>query len=280
MFKFNLLLFVVFSGVIFSAESLDLLKKEDKNQQKQCFEEDVISINKERQKLAQISEALGHMVGRNFLNSLNSLNSSGLQLDIAKLVQGFHDEAAGRASPMSENECMDALAVIQEEALKKISISNLEQANQFLLKNGCQSGIQIILPGKLQYRVDKEGVGAAVNSYCSPLVRYVGKCLDGTIFSSSQEGEVIYLDETIEGFKQGVTGMKEGEKRVLYIHPDLGYGTKGMLPPNSLLTFEIEVIKADAPQSKPLDILTVPSSKNLKVNPEIAQPLENQQIIR
>ena len=36
------------------------------------------------------------------------------------------------------------------------------------------------------------------------------------------------------------------EKRKIYIHPALAYGTSGELPPNALLTFEVEVIKADA----------------------------------
>ena len=41
--------------------------------------------------------------------------------------------------------------------------------------------------------------------------------------------------------------MKEGEKRTIFIHPDYAYGTKGSLPPNSLLTFEIELIQTNAP---------------------------------
>ena len=40
-------------------------------------------------------------------------------------------------------------------------------------------------------------------------------------------------------------GMKEGEKRKIFIHPEYAYGTKGSLPPNSLLTFEIEIVKAN-----------------------------------
>jgi peptidylprolyl isomerase len=44
--------------------------------------------------------------------------------------------------------------------------------------------------------------------------------------------------------------MKEGEKRTIYIHPDLGYGTSGMLPPNSLLTFEVEIMKSHVPEEK------------------------------
>ena len=39
--------------------------------------------------------------------------------------------------------------------------------------------------------------------------------------------------------------MKEGEKRRLFLHPDLGYGTTGHLPPNSLLIFDVEVVKAN-----------------------------------
>jgi len=39
--------------------------------------------------------------------------------------------------------------------------------------------------------------------------------------------------------------MKEGEKRVVYVHPELAYGTSGFLPPNSLLTFEVGLIQAN-----------------------------------
>jgi len=54
------------------------------------------------------------------------------------------------------------------------------------------------------------------------------------------------LDEIIPGLKSGLIGMKEGEKRTIYIHPDLAYGSAGYLPPNSLLTFEIELVKANS----------------------------------
>jgi peptidylprolyl isomerase len=40
--------------------------------------------------------------------------------------------------------------------------------------------------------------------------------------------------------------MKEGEKRTIYIHPDFAYKMHHNIPPNSLLTFEIEVIQANA----------------------------------
>jgi len=44
--------------------------------------------------------------------------------------------------------------------------------------------------------------------------------------------------------------MKEGEKRTIFVHPSLGYGDKGALLPNSLLTYEVELIKADISQKQ------------------------------
>ena len=63
----------------------------------------------------------------------------------------------------------------------------------------------------------------------------------------SNEPESIVIEELISGLQMRIEGMKEGEERVIYIHPDCGYGTKGALPPNSLLTFTIEIVNAHSP---------------------------------
>jgi len=42
----------------------------------------------------------------------------------------------------------------------------------------------------------------------------------------------------------GMQGMSEGERRTLYVHPDLGYGmTHWIAPPQSLLIIDIEVME-------------------------------------
>lgn len=193
--------------------------------------------------LAKISKSFGHIVGKN-------LESLGFAFNIEQVIEGMQDAMAGKAPPMDENECVQAISLIQEETFKKLATSNLKLADEFLLKNKKESNITSLEDGKLQYRIEKEGTGEAVSKHNSPLIRYVGKFLDGKVFGASTEDEKISLEETIQGFAHGIVGMKEGEVRTLFIHPDLAYGTAGYLPPNSLLQFEIEVVKADMPKKE------------------------------
>jgi FKBP-type peptidyl-prolyl cis-trans isomerase len=52
--------------------------------------------------------------------------------------------------------------------------------------------------------------------------------------------------EAIQGFDEGVTGMKVGEERAIFIPSALGYGAQGSgsaIPPNSDLVFLIKLLK-------------------------------------
>lgn len=208
----------------------------------------------------EVSEAFGHLIVKN-------LESPGFKFDINKVIQGMRDEMEGKPSPLTDEQYEQAVMTIQEEILGDLTEKNLKAANDFLEKNATAPGVVVLIPGKLQYKIDTEGSGAAVQPHSSPLIHYTGSFLDGTVFGSSKDLDepiTLPLDQTIAGFGKGLLGMKEGEKRTLFIHPDLGYGTMGQLPPNSLLIFEVELIKADTqePTEQPKHPTDTDSAKN------------------
>jgi peptidylprolyl isomerase len=189
--------------------------------------------------IEQVSEALGHLIGKHIEN----LN---LPLDLNALAKGIEEEKEGRDSPLNEEDCLEAIADLQKIKNRELEKVNLKLAEDFLTKNEKVREIKTLLDGKLQYQIKQAGSGQQVQSYNSPIVRISGRYLDGKPFSISHEEELLTLDESIPAFRQGVQGMKEGEVRTLYVHPDIGYGQESHLHPGALLIFDVEVIRADA----------------------------------
>ena len=107
-----------------------------------------------------------------------------------------------------------------------------------------------------------EGTGKAAVKGALIKAHYTGWLADGTKFDSSHDrGQpfqcVIGTGRVIKGWDQGILGidtgsrivvsaMKVGGKRKLIVPADLAYGERQMgklIPPNSDLTFEIELFE-------------------------------------
>ncbi|MCI5052486.1 MAG: FKBP-type peptidyl-prolyl cis-trans isomerase [Simkaniaceae bacterium] len=191
--------------------------------------------------MSKVSESFGHLISKN-------LATLSVDFDMELVVKGIRDSLEGKEAPLNENQVVAAITQVQEIEFQKKSNDNLAKAEEFMTKNALRPEVVEVEPGRLQYRVEKAGEGEVVQEGNSPKIMYKGTFLDGETFGESKEGEVISLNETIQGFQKGIAGMKVGEKRTLFIHPELGYGNQGYLPPNSLLTFEIEVLEANVAQ--------------------------------
>ena len=185
----------------------------------------------------KVSEAFGHLIGKH-------IDSLGFEFDLSRVIKGISDAVSGKESPLSEAECIQQVSQVQELAFIRQSEKNLAEAESFMTANAKEENIVILENNKLHYKVNRKGDGAVVEEHFSPTIRYTGTYLDGKEFSPKEEG-LISIDDMIPGFSKGIIGMKEGETRTLYIHPDLGYGTNECLPPNSLLIFDVEIIKAN-----------------------------------
>jgi len=96
----------------------------------------------------------------------------------------------------------------------------------------------------------KPGTGAEAKSGQRVTVHYVGTLTDGKKFDSSRDrGEgfrfTLGRGEVIQGWDQGVAGMRIGELRKLTIPPEMGYGARGfppVIPPGATLVFEVELL--------------------------------------
>jgi len=108
-------------------------------------------------------------------------------------------------------------------------------------------------PSGLQYVELKVGEGAEAKKGDTVQVHYTGWFKDGMKFDSSYDHAdkeplefTIGTSKVIQGWHEGIVGIKEGGKRKLIIPFDLAYGEKGKppdIPPKSELTFEVELVK-------------------------------------
>ena len=97
-------------------------------------------------------------------------------------------------------------------------------------------------------------------------VNYRGTLINGTEFTDSSElgkPATYQMKKVIKGWREALLLMKEGAKWELYIPPQLAYGKRGMrkiIPPNSALIYEVELIAVSAAPEvqKPLSRPPVP----------------------
>jgi FK506-binding protein 1 len=72
-----------------------------------------------------------------------------------------------------------------------------------------------------------------------------GKQFDSSVSRGKPFQFVIGIGQVIKGWDEGVIQMSLGEKSVLKISSDYGYGARGApgaIPPNADLTFEVELL--------------------------------------
>ena len=105
---------------------------------------------------------------------------------------------------------------------------------------------------------DKPGEGKKIIHHSWVQIEYTGSFESGEIFDTNvgkNRPLVVQMGmkEVIPGFEQGIIGTTKGTKRKIKIPSELAYGKKGggdVIPPNSDLIFEFEIIDVLDPHYK------------------------------
>jgi FKBP-type peptidyl-prolyl cis-trans isomerase len=115
------------------------------------------------------------------------------------------------------------------------------------------SGPGTASPSGLKYWDIKVGTGAVAEKGKKVVVNYTGWLTNGKKFDSSVDRYRPFVfplgaGVVIQGWDEGVAGMREGGKRQLLVPPALGYGARGAppdIPPDATLVFDVELMKVE-----------------------------------
>ena len=117
----------------------------------------------------------------------------------------------------------------------------------YLIENGKREGVKI-LPSGVQVEILSDGYGRLPQISDTVIIDYMGWLTNGELFDSSyKRGKpaTFPVAGVVPGFSEGLQNIRMGGKARVYIPSYLGYGKKGsgpLVPPDSTLIFEIEVL--------------------------------------
>lgn len=199
----------------------------------------------------------GYAIGVNIGSNLVSNGLTG-DLDLAAIIAGLQESVAGGELKMSAADmeaAMQAFTTLQQEKMNAQLAAQAQAGVDFLAQNGAKEGVTTTASG-LQYSMvtDAPDASAAMPKETDTVsVHYTGTLIDGTVFDSSverNEPATFPLNGVIPGWTEGLQLMKVGSKYRFFIPSALAYGEAGappVIPPNSTLIFDVELLSIEAP---------------------------------
>ena len=190
------------------------------------------------------------------VNVATGVKAQGVEsIDSDAIAKSFKDVFEGNNLEVTEAESLQFLQTYFKELQGKKQLADAEKAKAlaeegvaYLVENAKKEGVTTTESG-LQYEVLTTGDGASPSAEDSVTVHYTGTLIDGTVFDSSVErGEpaTFGVSQVIPGWTEALQLMSVGDKLRLVIPSELAYGPRGSgakIGPNSILVFEVELIK-------------------------------------
>ena len=109
-----------------------------------------------------------------------------------------------------------------------------------------------IAPALVKYSERRLGQGdGCVMLRSNVVIEYTGRlAVSRVVFDRSKDGAplqfMVGADAVVEGFEDGVLGMKLGGERTIHVPAEFGYGAEGFkackIPPNASLEFDVKLV--------------------------------------
>lgn len=197
------------------------------------------------------SYAIGANIGK-------GMKKDGVVIDTKMLSRGLNDAITGKKLAMTDEEMQAALTTLSNEVKTRLEAeakaaaeANKKVGEDFLAANKTKDGV-VTLPSGLQYKILTEGTGPKPTATDQVVCNYRGSLIDGTEFDNSyKRGQpaTFPVDKVIKGWTEALQLMPVGSKWQLFIPSNLAYGERGagqrgadVIPPNSALIFEVELV--------------------------------------
>jgi FKBP-type peptidyl-prolyl cis-trans isomerase FklB len=200
----------------------------------------------------------GYSIGANIGSNMVGQGFAA-DLDVAAMIAGLQDSMAGGELKMTQADmeaAIQAFTALQQEKVNAQMAAEAQAGVDFLAQNAQQPGVTTTDSG-LQYQVVTEAADAGAASpkeTDTVSVHYTGTLIDGTVFDSSverNEPATFPLNGVIPGWTEGLQLMKVGSKYRFFVPSSLAYGEQGappVIPPNSALIFDVELLSIEAAQ--------------------------------
>ncbi|MGI2260680.1 FKBP-type peptidyl-prolyl cis-trans isomerase [Shewanella sp. GXUN23E] len=214
-----------------------------------------------KSELDRESYALGSSVGKYMSNQIYNQVELGAEVNMDAVVAGFVD-ALKDQSKIEEgdvvtllNQRLEFLNAKREAQLAKVKEQNKADSQAYLIENKLKDGV-VVTDSGLQYEVLTMGNGNKPKPEDVVTVNFTGKLLDGTEFESTytqNKPARMAMMTLIPGWSEGLQLMPEGSTFRFTVPAELAYGSEGagMIPPESALVFEIELVKVEVQKDKP-----------------------------
>ena len=156
---------------------------------------------------------------------------------------------------MSKTPDATAGTILEPNSVAVVSQSTpTRPSNSIAMDNAEKQVAPVTTASGLQYVEIAEGTGETPAKGQTVSVHYTGTLESGKKFDSSRDRNQAFEfqigeGQVIKGWDEGLSTMKVGGRRKLIIPADLGYGARGaggVIPPNAVLIFDVELLKIKA----------------------------------